>query len=168
MRNFSEGLALSIVPFQKVQREVIYFSYVVKNWKICRKLFKNCSLHSTNDTVINDSTLMELVFMKVGSLSSYKILNTHVTFAYSLALLKSWLTPQFWFSIVLKYYSEEFCSCEMRIFYSLADVTFRFNSLLIVVLNGCRKVYNLLLFYCEKPRRFTGLSGDSTMGTLRE
>ena len=29
-RNFSEGPALSIGPFQKVQREVIYNSYVVR------------------------------------------------------------------------------------------------------------------------------------------
>ena len=34
-RNFSEGPALSIGPFQKVQREVIYSSYVVrKNEKL--------------------------------------------------------------------------------------------------------------------------------------
>ena len=30
MRNFSEGPALSIEPFQKVQPEVIYFPYAVK------------------------------------------------------------------------------------------------------------------------------------------
>ena len=29
-RNFSEGAALSIGPFQKVQREVIYLPYVVR------------------------------------------------------------------------------------------------------------------------------------------
>ena len=29
-RNFSEGLALSIGPFQKVQHEAIYFPYVVR------------------------------------------------------------------------------------------------------------------------------------------
>ena len=31
MRNFSEGPALSIRHFQKVEREVIYFPYVVRN-----------------------------------------------------------------------------------------------------------------------------------------
>ena len=30
MRNFSEGPALSIVPFQKVQRKKIYFPYIVR------------------------------------------------------------------------------------------------------------------------------------------
>ena len=30
MRNFSEGPALGIGPFQKVQREVTFFPYVVK------------------------------------------------------------------------------------------------------------------------------------------
>ena len=35
MRNLSEGLALSIGPFQRVQREMIYFPYVVrKNEKL--------------------------------------------------------------------------------------------------------------------------------------
>ena len=29
-RNFLEGLALNIEPFQKVQREVIYFLYIVR------------------------------------------------------------------------------------------------------------------------------------------
>ena len=30
MRNFLQGPALSIEPFQKVQREVTYFPYVVR------------------------------------------------------------------------------------------------------------------------------------------
>ena len=39
MRNFSEGQALSIGPFQKVQREKIYFRYAVrKNEKNCPKV----------------------------------------------------------------------------------------------------------------------------------
>ena len=34
-RNFSEGSTLSVGPFQKVQREMIYFPYVVrKNEKL--------------------------------------------------------------------------------------------------------------------------------------
>ena len=42
MRDFSEGVALSIGPFQKVQHEVAYFPYVVKKMKSRRKLSKNC------------------------------------------------------------------------------------------------------------------------------
>ena len=48
MRNFSEGPALSIAPFQKVQREVMYFPYVVRKVKTRRKLFINCSTHDKN------------------------------------------------------------------------------------------------------------------------
>ena len=40
-RNFSEGPALGIAPFQKIQREVIYFLYVVrKKMKSHHKLSK--------------------------------------------------------------------------------------------------------------------------------
>ena len=45
MRNFLEGPALSIGPFQKIQREVIHFPYVVRKMKNHRKLSKNCSKH---------------------------------------------------------------------------------------------------------------------------
>ena len=46
IRNFSEGPGFSIGPFQKVQREVIYFPYVVM--KCRRKLSKNCSINDKN------------------------------------------------------------------------------------------------------------------------
>ena len=42
----SEGPALSIGSFQKVQREVIYFPYVVKKMKSRHKLSKHCSVYS--------------------------------------------------------------------------------------------------------------------------
>ena len=50
MRNFSERPELSIGPFQKVQREVMYFPYVVKKKMKSRrhKLSKNCSIHGKN------------------------------------------------------------------------------------------------------------------------
>ena len=38
-----------------------------------------------------------LVFIKLGNLNSYKFLNSQVSFAYLLALLKSWSIPQLWF-----------------------------------------------------------------------
>ena len=47
-KNFSEGPALSIGPLRKVQREVIYISYVITKMKIRYKLNRNCSLHSKN------------------------------------------------------------------------------------------------------------------------
>ena len=41
MRNFSEGAALSFGPFQKIQREVIYFFYlVIKKWKVAVNCIK--------------------------------------------------------------------------------------------------------------------------------
>ena len=51
MRNFSEGPALSMGPFNKVQREVICFPYIVKKMKCCRKLSKICSIHGKNREV---------------------------------------------------------------------------------------------------------------------
>ena len=48
-KNFSEGPALSIGPFHKVQHEVIYFLYVVrKNEKPPYIFSKNCSIHGKN------------------------------------------------------------------------------------------------------------------------
>ena len=48
MRGFSEGPALSIEPFQKVQREVIYSPDVVEKMKNRREWSKNCSIHGEN------------------------------------------------------------------------------------------------------------------------
>ena len=33
-------------PFQKFQREVIYFPYKVKKWKVAGNCPKNCSIHT--------------------------------------------------------------------------------------------------------------------------
>ena len=46
MRKFSGGPTLSIGPFQKVQREVIYFPFVVR--KKVSELSKYCSIHGKN------------------------------------------------------------------------------------------------------------------------
>ena len=46
MRKSSEGPALSIGLFQKVQRKMIYFPYVVR--KNVSELSKNCSIHGKN------------------------------------------------------------------------------------------------------------------------
>ena len=48
IRNFLESPALSIRPFQKVQREVIYLSYVLEKIKNRHKLSKYCSIHGKN------------------------------------------------------------------------------------------------------------------------
>ena len=47
MRKFSEGLALSIGPFQKVQLQV-NISMLSEKMKSRQKLFKNCRIHSKN------------------------------------------------------------------------------------------------------------------------
>ena len=45
MRKFSEGPALSMGPFQKVESEVIYFPYVVTKNEISKKLSKNFTIN---------------------------------------------------------------------------------------------------------------------------
>ena len=45
MRNFSEGPALSIRPFQKIQREVIYYFYVVMKNDKPPEIVQNYSIH---------------------------------------------------------------------------------------------------------------------------
>ena len=46
MRKFSEGPALSIGPFQKIQREVIYFIYAVRKSENSRHILsKNLNMH---------------------------------------------------------------------------------------------------------------------------
>ena len=48
-RKFLEGPALRIGPLQKIQREKIYFPYIVrKNMKSCHKFSKNYSTHGKN------------------------------------------------------------------------------------------------------------------------
>ena len=47
-KKLSEGQALSIGSFQKVQREVLYFPYVGKKMKSIHKLPKNCNIYGKN------------------------------------------------------------------------------------------------------------------------
>ena len=120
---------------------------------------------------------MVVVFMKLGSLSSYKTLNSPGFFAYLLALLKSCITSQLWFVVVLKCSSLEFWSCKMCMFYSLVDISMRFTLLLGFLLNVCIKIYihfvyyfvldaNLLSFYFEGARSLIELCGDPMGITL--
>ena len=46
--NFSEGPALSIGPFQKVQQEVFYSLTYLEKMKSCHKFSRNCSIHGKN------------------------------------------------------------------------------------------------------------------------
>ena len=49
---------------------------------------------------------MGLVFIKFGNFGSYKVWNTYVFFAYLFAIFEILSdAPQFWFLVVLKYYS---------------------------------------------------------------
>ena len=49
---------------------------------------------------------MGLVFIKFGNLGSYKVLSTYVFFAYLFRIFEILSdTLQFWFLVVLKYYS---------------------------------------------------------------
>ena len=91
-----------------------------------------------------------LVFMKFGERSSYKILNSQAVFTYLLALLKSWITSQLWFVIVLK--RKLFWCYEMRTFYLLVDIAIRFTILLGYLLNVCSKAYIHFVYFflrCE-------------------
>ena len=48
MRNFLESPALSIRPFQVIQREVMYSLMFLEKMKSRRELFKNCGIHGKN------------------------------------------------------------------------------------------------------------------------
>ena len=85
--------------------------------------------------------------MKLGSLSNYKILNSPGFFAYLLALLKSCIICQLWFVVVLKFSSFEFWSCEMRMVYSLVDISTRFTLSLGFLLNVCIKINIHFVYY---------------------
>ena len=89
-----------------------------------------------------------LVFTKFGDRSSYKILNSQVVLAYLLALLKSWITSQLWFVVVLK--CKLFWCYEMRTFYLLVDIAIRFTILLGYLLNVCSKAYIHFVYFFFK------------------
>ena len=68
-RNFSEGPALSIGPFQKVQHEVIYFPYVArKKWKTAI----NCPKFVAY-MVNNVKFLVHIIFMPWDDFIIYKM-----------------------------------------------------------------------------------------------
>lgn len=68
MRNFSEGLALSTGPFQKIQHEVIYFPYVNRKNEIPLWSVQKYTIHGKNREISGPYNFWTLIKSSIRDL----------------------------------------------------------------------------------------------------